>query len=163
MSYQSAAFTLRVAKGLANGVAQEVDRLPSAEPAKVKQIISNLERDLECAISLCDKALKADTNVKLEDGTTPVWVKANVLFQKGRIRTCRSDFKEAVKYFEESIGYLPDQATYYNIGSCFLEMKGLFRDKTEDAVKAFEKCVELDPESELALQAGKALARLKKL
>ena len=44
-----------------------------------------------------------------------------------------------------------------------LRMKGLFRDRTEDAVSAFLKCINLNLETETAINAGKALARLGKL
>lgn len=42
-------------------------------------------------------------------------------------------------------------------------MKGLFRDRTQDAVVAFQKCIELDPETQIAIDAGKELARLGQL
>jgi hypothetical protein len=42
-------------------------------------------------------------------------------------------------------------------------MKGWFTDRTADAIKVLERCVELDPESELAVLAGKELARLGRL
>lgn len=38
--------------------------------------------------------------------------------------------------------------------------KQILKDKTEDAVKAFEKCIEIDPDTDIAILAGKELARL---
>jgi hypothetical protein len=49
------------------------------------------------------------------------------------------------------------------ISNRFLQMKGWFTDRTADAIKVLERCVELDPESELAVLAGKELARLGRL
>ena len=38
-------------------------------------------------------------------------------------------------------------------------MKGLFRDKTQEAIAALQKCIDIDSETDIAVDAGKILAR----
>jgi tetratricopeptide (TPR) repeat protein len=169
-------FILKVAKALVDEVAQKtkpiieiIQELREKEKPSIffgseaDKLIKILKEDLELAMKLADKVSKTVPNLTLEDGTTPQSVKSDALFQLGLIYMGDKQFKEAVRYFEESLTYMPDQATYFNLGLCFSEMKGLFTDRTKDAIQAFWKCVEIDPASELAIKAGKILARLGQL
>jgi len=178
MGNQSPTFLLKVANALVEEVIQYTDAvLETAQQLQNREgfmdrirgafaagsLIGQLNKNLTLAMKISDNAAQADPSIALDDGTTPALVKARALFQQGLIAMGHKSFKEAVKYFEESISYAPDQATYFNIGLCFLQMKGLFRDRTQDAVVAFQKCIELDPETQIAIDAGKELARLGQL
>jgi tetratricopeptide (TPR) repeat protein len=175
-------FILKTAKALVDEVAQNtkpiIEKIRELREEEKKTIpttfdlifggeadklIKILKKDLELAMKLADKVSKTVPNLTLEDGTTPQSVKSDALFQLGLIYMGDKQFKEAIKYFEESLTHMPDQATYFNLGLCFLEMKGLFTDRTKDAIQAFWKCVEMDSTSELAIEAGKILARLGQL
>lgn len=68
-----------------------------------------------------------------------------------------------MEYYERSLSLLPDQSTYFNLGLCLLQIKGFFTDKTADAIAAFQKCIEIDPNTDIAVSAGMELARLGKL
>jgi len=166
-------FVVEVARALVAEVAQNTeDVLEAARQLTEKSwrgtfaaigIVGRLESDLTLAMKLCDTAANADPNVALEDGTTPVVVKAMALFQRGLIAMGQKRFKDAVKCFELLLSYSPDQATYFNTALCFLRMKGIFTDRTPDAIAAFQKCIEIDPKMETAIDAGKELARLGRL
>ena len=174
MSNRSPTFLLKVANALVDEVAQNTDVvLEKARQLKDRKgfidslqavaLVGELKDNLALAMKLSDTAAQADPSIALDDGTTPAFVKAKALFQRGLIAMGQKSFKEAVKCFEDSISHALDQATYFNIALCFLQMKGLFRDRTQDAVAAFQKCIELDPETQIAIEAGKELARLGQL
>ena len=114
---------------------------------------------------------------------TPSAVKAEALFHHGLVRLGRGQTKEALQSLEQSFQLLPSQATCLNIALCFLQLReikggipltlvgvvGIARqalahgDKTEAAIVALRKCVEMDSESEVGVEAGKVLARLGQL
>lgn len=121
MSFHIPSFLLRVARALVEEVAQSTKPVLDAvrerklEEWKAMVLTSDLVTDLRHAERLCDNAIKADPNVELNDGTTPLQIKADIFFQMALIEMCRRNFKEAVKYFEQSLSYEPDQAAYYII------------------------------------------------
>jgi tetratricopeptide (TPR) repeat protein len=169
MSAQSPAFLLRVASALVKEIDEKSislrDTLTSSseiDKSKLETYVQELERDLDIAISLCKRVLEMDPNVSFAD-ETPNGVISSALFRHGFLKGLLKKYKDAVKYYEESLKYEPNQVTYFNIGLSFINMRGLFTDRTQDAVSAFQKCIQLDPESEMAIKAGKELARLKKL
>lgn len=178
MSNQSPNFLLKVADALVDEVAQNTDTvLETARQLKNREgfmdnlrgafaggaLVGELRNNLTLAMKLSDASVQADPNITLDGGTTPAVVKAKALFQQGLIAMGQKGFKEAVKYFEDSVSYAADQVTYFNIALCFLQMKGLFRDRTQDAVAAFQKCINIDPQADIAIDAGKELARLGRL
>src|SRR2546425_7338046 len=79
--------------------------------------------------------------------------------QKGRFAFWHKNFKEAVKSFEESLALVPEQGTYLALAKCLLEMKG----RTQEAVVALGKCIDMNPETEIAVAAGMELAGLGRL
>jgi tetratricopeptide (TPR) repeat protein len=169
MSTQSPVFLLKVASALVKEVDEKsislADTLTSSSEIdrfKLETYVQELERDLDIAISLCKRALEMDPNVSFAD-EAPNKVISSAFFRHGFLKGLLKKYKDAVKYYEESLKYEPDQATYFNIGLAFIKMRGLFTDRTQDAVSAFQKCIQLDPESEMAIKAGKELARLRKL
>jgi tetratricopeptide (TPR) repeat protein len=173
-------FLLKVADALVSEVAEKTDAVLEAarrleqregfmEQLKgsfaAGRLVGELERNLELALKLCDK-IPPETKLDLDDGKTVktvVDVKAHALFQRGVIAMGRNQLKEAVKFFEESLRLAPTQVALYNIAFCYLQMKGWFSDRTQDAVDALQKCISLDPQSEIAIEAGKELARLGRL
>jgi tetratricopeptide (TPR) repeat protein len=168
-------FLLKVADALVSEVGEKTDAvLEAARSLEQREgfmeqlkgsfaagrLVGELIRNLELALKLCDKI---PPETELEDGKTVADVKAAALFQHGVIAIGRNQLKEAVKFFEESLRLAPTQVALYNIAFCYLQMKGWFTDRTQDAVDALEKCISLDPQSEIAVEAGKELARLGRL
>jgi tetratricopeptide (TPR) repeat protein len=167
MSHKQPIFLMKVADSLIEEVAQKTHSLlesirelgKDVDYTKVAYIAMDLSRDLSCALQLVERAVKLDPNITLPDGEKPSSLKARAYFQLGLINMAQKKFKDAINCFEESLRYEPDQATYYNIGLCYLRMKGLFTDKTQEAISAFQKCIDMDPETSIAVDAGKILAR----
>jgi tetratricopeptide (TPR) repeat protein len=159
MGKQTPAFLLRVANALVDEIAEKIAQVQSWKDVNTYE----LEKNLSLSVDLADKVARSNPNIELNDGTTPTLVKARAFFYRGYIAMRTADFKEAVKYFEESLRYHAEQSTYFNLGLCFLMMKGLFQDRTQDAISAFQKCIDLNPETEVAINAGKELARLGQL
>jgi tetratricopeptide (TPR) repeat protein len=168
-------FLLRVADALVSEVGEKTDAVLEAarrleqrdgfmETLKGNlasaRLVGELVRNLELALKLCEKI---PPETELDDGKTVAYVKASALFQQGVIAVGRGQFKEAVRLFEESLRWAPTQVALYNIALCYLQMKGWFTDRTQDAVEALQKCISLDPQSEIAIEAGKELARLGRL
>ncbi len=178
MPNYTSAFLLKVANALVEEVAQNTDTvLETARRLQERErfmdnlkgafsagsLVGQLKNNLELAIRLSDKAAEAGLSNDAENSLTPAFVRGKALFQKGIIAMGQKSFKEAVECFEESLKHISDQAVYFNIAVCFLQMKGIFRDRTQDAITAFENCINLNPNSELAIRAGKELARLGRL
>jgi hypothetical protein len=131
-----------------------------------KGLIEGLKRNLTIAMSLCGEVYNIDPATTMEAGETAHEVTAMAFFQQAVLALGLNDPKGAVKNFEESLKYSADQGTMFNIGLCFSQMPsgGMFgKDYTPDAVSAFQKCIDMDTESEKAILAGKELARLGKL
>jgi tetratricopeptide (TPR) repeat protein len=169
-------FLLQVADALVSEVGEKTDavleaarRLEQREGfteqlkgvfSSASKLVRELKRNLELALKLCDRI---PPEIELDDGKTAAHIKARALFQLGMIAIGQNQLKEAVKFFEESLKAAPTQVALYNIAFCYLQMKGWFTDRTQDAIDALEKCISLDPESEIAIEAGKELARLGRL
>lgn len=156
MSANDPVFLLKIADALVEEVSQSTDVvLQAAQELQNRdgfiegvrgafsagKLTGNLKNNLSLAIKLCESSAQLDPSIKLENGLASGAIKAKALFHFGLISIGQKSFKEAVKYFEDSINYEADQATYFNIALCLLEMKGLFRDRTQDAVGALQKCM----------------------
>jgi tetratricopeptide (TPR) repeat protein len=174
-------FLLRVAKNLVEQVSQNTQNVlsesqelksrasqqgfwASAKTLSTAQgLINELRNNLNLAINLCNKVLTSNPDAKIQGEITAKQIQSDAYFQLGLISFLERRFKEAVEYYNKSLSLLPDQSTYLNLGLCFLQIKGVFSDKTPDAIAAFQKCIEIDPNSDIAISAGMELARLGKL
>lgn len=148
--------------------------------------VNTLIRDLDLAIQICD-AIDGSTAIQDETSPgaaiTPSFVKAEALFHQGLVRWGRGQTKEALQYLDQSFQLVPSQGTCLNIALCFLQLREIkggipltilgavkmarqalsHGDKTESAVMALRKCIEIDSESPIGIEAGKVLARLGQL
>jgi len=174
-------FLLRVAKELVEQVSQNTQNVLSESQdlksrasqqgfwasaktlASAQSLINELKNNLKLAINLCNKVLTSNSDAKLEGGVTAKQIQSSAYFQLGLIFFLERRPKEAVEYYEKSLSLLPDQSTYFNLGLCLLQIKGVFSDRTADAIATFQKCIEIDSNSDIAISAGMELARLGKL
>ena len=141
----------------------ELEKLTNVNVDELERYVRTLDDDLKIALSLCERAFEKDPDVTIEKDLSLMEIKSLALFQRGYLRYLIGQYRDAIQFFESSLQYSPSQATYYNIGVCYERMKGVFSDRTKDAITAYEKCIEIDPDSEIAIKAGKQLARLGKL
>jgi len=131
--------------------------------ATAQGFINELKNNFNLAINLFNKVLTSNHDAKIQGEITAKQIQSDAYFQLGLISFLGRHFKEAVEYYNKSLSLLPDQSTYFNLGLCFLQIKRVFSDKTRDAIAVFQKCIEIDPNSDIAISVGMKLARLGKL
>ncbi|MHA2379660.1 MAG: hypothetical protein ACXADS_10295 [Candidatus Thorarchaeota archaeon] len=174
---------LRMAKNLIDYVAKLIGNvvLCRASDREVQQLKGALDQ----AIELANEASSLDSNVQLEAGTTCREVIARAHYQAGLTELRLGHMNEAQRCFEKSYGVFPTQKAAHNIALCLyrgmlsvgsqaqsvigLDGQRIYyspipkRMKERKEVKsAFERVLDLNPESDLAIEAGKYLIRLKK-
>lgn len=111
------------------------------------------KNDMTHAMKLCDDAVQTDPNVEL-DGMTPSFIKAKALVLKGIIEVGYSNFLGAIEHFKQSLACTENQDAYYHLGICFSVLG-----RHQDAKNALQKCIDFDPDTELAVTAGKEMIR----
>lgn len=156
----SPSFLLRVAMSLIEEATQGMEPALNAlrqESADAAALVRELKSDLGRAIELAEKAAKDADDEEKQLGLSLL---SNAHFKLGVLAMRTGDFQSAIKHFEESNRVLNNQESLYNMALAYLQMKGWFKDNTPRAVEAFRRCIELDPQSDLAVAAGKRLARL---
>jgi len=166
-------FLLRVASSFIDEVSQTkfyelVKSLNDGHGDPIVKAHNMLVDKLNLAVELCDKAKQQDLNANI-DGVSSDEIKSIVYFEFGNIffaegGVTKGYYESAVEYYEKSLSLSPNnQQTYFNLGQTFLRIKGFRVDKTPEAITAFQKCIEINPDSDIAISAGKTLARLGKL
>jgi tetratricopeptide (TPR) repeat protein len=175
MSIETPVFLLSVANALIERVSESTDQILETAiqmrnqegfwdgikgAVQAGSLIGSLHSFIDKAMKLAEKAEQASPGITIEDGIGARYIQARGYFQKGLIEFGNKRLKEAIKYFETSLENAEDQTTYLNIGICYSQMTGFFSDRTGDAIQAFRKCVEIDPHSGTAINAGVELAHL---
>jgi len=146
--------------------------------------IGRLNADLESAIDLANEASKVEPSIQLDDGTTCETVIAQARYQAGLLNFDLGHWDKAQRHFEDSHKIIPTQETAFNIALCLYNqvyakgggaryIRGLdgqkiyyapifAKKKARAEVKsAFERVINMDPDSDLAVEAGKIIIRLK--
>ena len=104
------------------------------------------------------RALNPKGEVQLEDG---VFVRPDVIFAylaglRGKLELALGDARKALPHFEEAIRLNPtEEAYHYNSGLCLTDLS-----RPEDAKISFRKAVELEPLSEIGIEASKMIDHL---
>ncbi|MBT9148369.1 MAG: hypothetical protein DDT32_02141 [Syntrophomonadaceae bacterium] len=179
MTEKSPTFKLRIAKSFVEDV---IDGQVSPSLA-VKQLYNAIELATEVAAS--------QPSLELDDGTNHEEIIASAYRQLGLIQVDKAkesrdpnDWNKAQEFFEKSSQAMPTQRAAFGIALCMhgaiKESKGgarfirkvgggkiyytpLFREKPakDELMTTLEHVIELDPDSELAVEAGKLLVKLK--
>jgi tetratricopeptide (TPR) repeat protein len=113
-----------------------------------KELREELERELDIAEELIGEAKSIDSGITLEDGTPADSIMSAIYDTRGRIAADADDSKDAYPYYEKSLKLMPNQETFWNYGLA-LGANG----KHSEAIDAFGKAVDLDPRSEIGLNA----------
>jgi len=175
----SGIFKLKMAKSLIDDVVR------AREQSKGISEKNELLADLSRAISLVKEVSLKEPHISLDDGATCEVLIAEAQFQGGLCQLGSRKWYEAQSYFLDSWNLFPTQETAYNIAVCIANtvffkgnqaryVRGLdgkqfyywppFKNKKKAraAVKsAFDRVIEMDSDSELAIEAGKMLIRYK--
>ncbi len=160
----SAEFIVTVAEALVMGVAAKTDEMVEGLRRNPETVVLTvvpgpleaLKKDLEVAIRLADGVAGAKKEKALG-------IRAAAFFQLGLVELIRHNPRGAVEHLKKALQNIPNAATYYMLGLCYLRMRTWWEDHAGEAVDAFTTCIELEPTSDIAIAAGKQLARLGKL
>lgn len=129
---------------------------------KAKALLGELEE----IVQLCEKIVAQSPGTILEDGTTPEFVKALALMLQGRVHlqtafAMRSGIdrrkfaRTAVQYYQQSVESCPTQQAFFELSLAFQILK-----QHEEEIKALQMCIELDEESDLAVEAADRLEKM---
>ncbi|MBA7553203.1 hypothetical protein ES705_45790 [subsurface metagenome] len=148
---------------------------------KVRLEINKLHKDLKLAIALAKEASEMEPDIQLDDGTTSSEIIALAHFRNGLIEYCYGYPRRAQKAFHESYQVKPMQeAVFYNsicsfsmMGSKGIIIRGIDNQKyyyspikrkkaINKIIEDLERMIDMDPASDLALEAGKIIAKRRK-
>jgi len=127
---------------------------------KLNRLWKSTSRDVEDIAARCDAIASRHAGFALEDGTDPGEVKGRALYTKARLLISmipamntfkrKGKYREAIDILETSLAAAPNQATYLAIGLCRTQLKD-----RQGAAAAYQACIELDDETEYALEAAR--------
>lgn len=185
---KSPEFNLRVAKSIVEEASQKIDeiwqiyeseRKIAREEGKRFGLAKSIRKELNVIMENLDRAATIiediEPSVSLDDGTNCKTVMSMIYFEKGRIYMkvaqiqsevyntvwkpgYKSNLEKARDYFEKSYEIFPTQEASYNIALTLYV--GLSRNK-EEIINAFQRVIEMNPDSEIAVEAGKIIAELR--
>lgn len=125
------------------------------------QEIGQLEHRLEQALALAQQAKDANPHVTVsEEGVelSPENVIANVYFQKGLLKLGQEQWKDARQWFEQSLDVMNHPSAQLYLGYT-IAMQGY----RIDAIAAFQRVIDVYPESEEAVEATKELVDFRQI
>jgi len=127
---------------------------------KAQGLVNNLVSMLNTAIQEASKApeLAATAKVELEGKQwTEKAVRGYAHHMRGNILLCTQNYEEALNAYDEAISCKPSQRSLMGIGVCQYQC---IRYTAEEVISTLRKLVDIDPESDLAVGAGKWITRL---
>ena len=108
----------------------------------------------------CDAIASHHSDIALEDETDPGEVKGRALYAKARLLISmipamnsfkrKGKYREAIDILETSLATAPNQATYLGVGLCRTQLKD-----RQGAAAAYQACIDLNDETEYALEAAR--------
>lgn len=105
-----------------------------------------------------ERKINPDATIEIESGTLSAKeAMSTLLLARGGFEFfALRDFARAAKYFEQPIGIFEFQEAYLLLGSAYLESG-----KKKKAIEALQKCIDIDPDSEEALNAKEELQEIR--
>ena len=104
-----------------------------------------LDKDIEIEVTIDNKQLTLSVNI----------LRAICYYDKAMIHFTSGNLNQSKIFFNLSLKYDELANTYFMLGFTYLELK-----KPNNALLAFKKCIEVDSENEIAIEARKDIARL---
>jgi len=127
---------------------------------KLNKLWKTTNRAVDEIAARCDAIARRHPDIVLEAGTDPGEVKARALYAKARLLIStipamnsfkrKGKYREAIDILETSLAAAPNQATYLGIGLCRAQLKD-----RQGAAAAYQACINLDDETEYALEAAR--------
>lgn len=144
------------------------------------------QKDLNRAVEIAENIKETDPNLKLEiddEVITPDYIIARSYFVTGFIGFQVGGsitMRKAQEYFQKSYGIINDPLTMWNIAGCLYALShdkhggsvvSINGEKTQYSIftskkarkftaEAYEKVIELDPNSQLAIEAAKIIEKM---
>ena len=147
-------------KGDTNSLSGTTKKMSSL--MKANKYCKDMDRKLSKIMEQCTTIARQESDVMLDDGTTPIIIQSEAFSVKGRLLMVmavgvnvlkrKRTYRAAADFLQRSIDLSPSQTAYLNLGLCLTHLK-----RKADAVTALRKCIDLDPDSGEALQAGREL------
>lgn len=127
---------------------------------KLDKLWKKTRKAVDEILARCDGVIARDASAVLDDGIDAMEIKARALYGKARLLISmipamnsfkrKGKYREAIGILETSLASSPNQATYLAIGLC----RTMLKDR-QGAAAAYQACIELDDESEYALEAAR--------
>ena len=152
-----------LSKGNTNSLSGTAQKMKST--AKANRLTQDTDHRIDEVLKRCSQLSDSSPNASLADGTTPDILCARALVARARLIELvvsamnfvkrKKAYREAIDALEQSIGLHPNQEAYLHLGICNTRLK-----EKATAIAAFRKCIELDADSDQALEAAKNLRKL---
>lgn len=128
------------------------------EGGKFEQAAGHLDSSLKAALRILDRLGDSEA----QDQNSRI-LRARAIFQSGRVWLTAGKTQEAKARFEESLQVMPTPEAYYNLALCLdkLTPSPIFGSrKVEPMIDLYMKAIDLDPASNVAVAAAKAVIGL---
>jgi len=127
---------------------------------RLNKLSKATDRRVEEVVARCDAIARRYPDVALEDGTDTNELKARAIYAKARLLMSvipamntfkrKKSYREAIDILGRSLQACPNQAAHLAIGFCLSQLKD-----RQGAAAAFQRCIDLNDESEYALEAAR--------
>lgn len=127
---------------------------------KLNKLSKSTDRTVAEVVARCDAIARQHPDTALEDGTDANEVKGRALYNKARLLMAmipamnvfkrKKSYRETIDILETSLAACPSQATHLAIGLCRSQLKD-----RQGAAAAYQACIDLDDETEYALEAAR--------
>lgn len=127
---------------------------------RLNKLSKSTDRVVADVVARCDVLARKHPELELEDGTDAAEVKARALYVKAWLLMAsipamnmfmrKNGYRKAIEILETSLAACPNQATYLAIGLCRTQLKD-----RQGAAAAYEACIDLNDETEYALEAAR--------
>ena len=133
--------------------------------AKANRLVRDADRTIQEVIERCTEIAQDAPDLSLDDGTTPAEVKARALLAKAKLLIViapamyffkrKRAYGEAVETLERSIRTCPIQESYLLLGFSLSQLR-----RADEAAEAYRRCIDMNPDSDHALEAARMLRKL---
>ena len=127
---------------------------------KLSKLAKATDRRVDEVVARCDAIARQHPDVTLDDGTNPDELKARAIYAKARLLISmipamnvlnrKKSYRKALDILEESLKACPNQASHLAVGYCLSRLKD-----RQGAAAAFQRCIDLNDETEYALEAAR--------
>ncbi|MEO0165901.1 MAG: tetratricopeptide repeat protein [candidate division WOR-3 bacterium] len=129
----------------------------SSALSNVRKYLQDIESDMKLTLKILTQAEQLKPEVTVENETISS-LRSEAYFLIGQTHFLRENWDSAITAYTESIKNEPDQTALYNLALA-MDKKGagLTGGKKGEIIQAYQKVIEFDPKTKLALDAADAI------